>query len=81
MTYFNWSPQEPNNYGGDQDCVTIGEYDNEKWDDDTCSNEEAFVCETKSSLALGTKVLLTTGVGSGHTTSRFNGQQALRLSN
>ena len=46
MTYFNWADGEPNNANG-QHCVTIGGFQNEKWDDDGCSKEHAFVCETR----------------------------------
>ena len=30
--YFNWDENEPNSYGGDQDCVTIGYYGHDRWD-------------------------------------------------
>ena len=44
--YFNWAEHEPNNGGGNQDCVTIGIYDTEKWDDATCSYADYhFACE------------------------------------
>ena len=50
--YVNWSTNEPNNgvgQGGvryrEQDCVTIGIYDAEKWDDDICSTRWQFACE------------------------------------
>ncbi|XP_066204748.1 pulmonary surfactant-associated protein D-like [Saccopteryx leptura] len=44
LVYSNWAPGEPNNSGGDEDCVEI--YDtNGKWNDKSCAETRLVVCE------------------------------------
>ena len=43
-SYFNWAGTEPNN-AGNEDCVTMGQYDTEEWNDDKCTKRFAFACE------------------------------------
>ena len=40
--YDNWSTNEPNNSGGNQNCAQV--YSNGEWDDDYCANTRYFVC-------------------------------------
>ncbi|XP_061551874.1 ladderlectin-like [Phycodurus eques] len=41
--FTNFGPGQPNNIGGDEDCVEI-EADDSLWDDDECSDANPFVC-------------------------------------
>uniref|UniRef100_A0A8W8NNT5 C-type lectin domain-containing protein n=1 Tax=Magallana gigas TaxID=29159 RepID=A0A8W8NNT5_MAGGI len=50
LTYVNWYPGQPNNYGGNQNCLCLYEpypYDH-AWCDDVCSMLHQFVCERKA---------------------------------
>lgn len=45
-----WANKEPNDYRGGEDCVAVGYYDDrrklpDKWNDISCDEEYAFVCE------------------------------------
>ena len=42
VSYFNWSPGEPNNVGN-EDCVEI--YAGGKWNDISCYSRKAFICD------------------------------------
>ena len=42
--FTNWRPGEPNNDGGDEDCVIINSSSGE-WLDIPCSLEYHFVCQ------------------------------------
>ncbi|XP_053667662.1 perlucin-like [Anopheles marshallii] len=46
--YRNYYPGEPNNLGGDQHCLTVGNWQAEnrgKWDDQVCSKKlDGYVC-------------------------------------
>jgi len=41
--YSDWYPGEPNNHGGNQDCLS--ERKEHKWDDDGCEKEQFFLCK------------------------------------
>ena len=42
--YKNWSPGEPDNKGGNQNCMYL-RYSDGKWDDWSCSKKLHFACE------------------------------------
>jgi hypothetical protein len=42
----NWSPDEPNNYHGNEDCGQM--YSTGYWNDNNCKSLFAFVCESDS---------------------------------
>ncbi|XP_078621970.1 perlucin-like protein [Branchiostoma floridae x Branchiostoma japonicum] len=44
-TYSNWAPGQPNNYGGNQDCVYYPEYPFWKWADESCDLRIRFICQ------------------------------------
>lgn len=43
-TSLNWAASEPNNGGGDEDCVTTG---NDFYSDKNCENFARVLCETR----------------------------------
>ena len=48
VTVTDWYRGEPNNYGGNQDCVNFGHFRNRKWNDAPCTQEHFFICEILS---------------------------------
>ena len=45
-TYENWSSDEPNDAGGREDCGQLNRYTDGTWNDEPCSFEIPFVCES-----------------------------------
>jgi hypothetical protein len=43
--YTNFAVGEPNDYGGNEDCVPLGRFGDYTWNDATCSNGFRYVCE------------------------------------
>eukprot|EP00058_Branchiostoma_floridae_P007100 XP_002592588.1 hypothetical protein BRAFLDRAFT_68911 [Branchiostoma floridae] len=43
--YNSWSPDEPNNSGGSEDCVAYAAGKNDKWNDDECTSPFYFICQ------------------------------------
>lgn len=43
LVYSNWAPGEPNNNGGNEDCVEI--FTNGKWNDKSCGESRLVICE------------------------------------
>ncbi|XP_050090739.1 ladderlectin-like [Anopheles aquasalis] len=43
--YTNWYTGEPNNYGGNENCLDIGRKDAVGWFDANCEWKQKFVCE------------------------------------
>uniref|UniRef100_A0A8C8RRJ6 C-type lectin domain-containing protein n=1 Tax=Pelusios castaneus TaxID=367368 RepID=A0A8C8RRJ6_9SAUR len=43
IEYSNWSPKEPSNSGGQENCVEV--YSNGKWNDKICTEKRLIVCE------------------------------------
>ncbi|CAH1253975.1 MRC1 [Branchiostoma lanceolatum] len=41
-----WSPGEPNQYGGNEDCGMIFQDPKNKWNDQWCSSKLKFICQT-----------------------------------
>lgn len=51
LTWTNWSPGEPDNRDGIEDCVEIwGPQNNGKWNDGNCYTPLNYVCESRLSL-------------------------------
>jgi len=46
-SYENWGMNEPNNHGGNEECLNIGHHGNE-WNDAPCSNEFNSICKMES---------------------------------
>ncbi|CAC5387224.1 unnamed protein product [Mytilus coruscus] len=50
VTYTNWHPGQPNNVGGDQDCLLLQYPDNNfEWGDVGCSEKHPYICEYHTS--------------------------------
>ncbi|OWF37287.1 uncharacterized protein LOC110440368 [Mizuhopecten yessoensis] len=46
VTYTDWHPGQPNNVGGDQDCLLMQYADNNyEWGDVACNEKHPFICE------------------------------------
>lgn len=46
FNYTHWHPGQPNNIGGDQDCVLIQyKSSNYEWGDVNCNEKHSFICE------------------------------------
>ena len=43
VSFQNWARGEPNNANGGEDCVEMGRV--ASWNDGTCQDEKAFICE------------------------------------
>uniref|UniRef100_A0A8C6VQC9 C-type lectin domain-containing protein n=1 Tax=Naja naja TaxID=35670 RepID=A0A8C6VQC9_NAJNA len=43
LTYTNWLPGEPNNSGGEENCVEV--FLNGKWNDKSCGGRRLLICE------------------------------------
>ena len=46
--YRRWNTGEPNNVGGNEDCVEM--WDNGFWNDAPCTQRRPFICEMPSTL-------------------------------
>ena len=40
----NWGPGEPNNNGGDENCLEIN-HGGRNWNDRACSSVQKYICE------------------------------------
>ena len=48
MNYTNWHFGQPNNIGGNQDCMALLKYNNKyEWGDENCNDKHSFFCETE----------------------------------
>ncbi|XP_078600556.1 alpha-N-acetylgalactosamine-specific lectin-like [Branchiostoma floridae x Branchiostoma japonicum] len=45
-TYSSWSRRQPDNHGGDEDCVYYRQSCGDKWNDDKCDLQSGFICQT-----------------------------------
>ena len=43
--YSDWYPTEPNQNGGEEDCVAFFPLLNYQWNDEHCDRREFFICE------------------------------------
>ncbi|XP_053376401.1 CD209 antigen-like protein E [Mercenaria mercenaria] len=42
---WNWGNNQPSNYGGSQNCITLKDYNGYKWNDKSCSDQCYVICE------------------------------------
>jgi len=45
MGYTNWYHGEPNDSGGNEDCILMWKNRNYQWNDGTCDDYYCFICE------------------------------------
>ncbi|XP_052092519.1 perlucin-like [Mytilus californianus] len=45
FTYTDWYPEQPNNYLGNQDCLHMHAAFNMKWQDESCTTPDRYICE------------------------------------
>ena len=45
IVYTDWASNEPNNYRGNEDCISIKKALDYQWNDDVCSKTFNFICE------------------------------------
>jgi len=48
MSYSFWAPGEPNNHGGNENCVAVWPNRNYHWNDSNCEKLYCFVCEDRN---------------------------------
>ncbi|KFB38258.1 galactose-specific C-type lectin, putative [Anopheles sinensis] len=46
--YFNFSPTQPDNKGGNEHCLEIGRWGGVAWNDVPCELSQRFICEFQS---------------------------------
>lgn len=46
LTFTDWAPGEPNNTGGNEDCLLLLPNTAYQWNDATCSTRSLYICET-----------------------------------
>ena len=49
ITLNDWDSGQPNDSGGNQDCLEIWNRNGFKWNDWNCNSEKHFVCEKRAS--------------------------------
>jgi len=45
LTYEPWHENEPNDYGGEEDCATTNWFGKVRWNDIGCGGRFGFICE------------------------------------
>ena len=45
ISYNNWAPNEPNNFGGNEQCVQMFGNVGGSWNDIACSSNHTIVCQ------------------------------------
>ena len=45
VSYYNWASGQPNNFGGDQECVMVERRSLWAWNDRICTENKFIVCE------------------------------------
>lgn len=50
MTFTDWSPDDPNNLQGIEDCLELRKAADFKWNDASCDDKKYFVCEEEISM-------------------------------
>ncbi|XP_055317132.1 C-type lectin 37Da-like [Sitodiplosis mosellana] len=46
FTFADWGPNQPDHYGGNEDCLDFRKYDGQyRYNDLNCNNRQGFVCE------------------------------------
>ena len=43
--YTDWAPNEPNQNGGNEDCIAFFPFVNYHWNDEHCDKRENYICE------------------------------------
>ena len=46
VSYTNWADDEPNDWGSGEDCTQLNRWDDDTWNDATCSDDHYFICES-----------------------------------
>ena len=54
--YTIWTDGQPDNAGGVEDCVTMWESEDHKWNDLTCSNRRSSVCKKEQMSRLSSHI-------------------------
>ncbi|XP_052269056.1 perlucin-like isoform X3 [Dreissena polymorpha] len=49
LSYTAWSPEQPTNYGGNENCAEIRPSDG-KWNDDQCDRSINYICERSNEV-------------------------------
>jgi len=48
MNYSNWYQGQPDNNGGNENCINIFSDQGYKWNDEACDQSYCFVCENRN---------------------------------
>ncbi|XP_053398682.1 uncharacterized protein LOC128556876 isoform X2 [Mercenaria mercenaria] len=69
VTYYNWGKNEPNDAGGEEDCVDIF-LRTGNWNDDHCSYQMGYICKVQ--LGMPPTPPVPTGLWAGNCPTGFN---------
>ena len=50
VVYTNWDAWNPDDWASSEDCVTVRNYNDGRWNDQNCDNSLAYICKKPKGL-------------------------------